>query len=286
MVGPKAKRSAAQHLAQSYEVSERRASKVLGLHRSTFRYTPRPRDDSKLLERMRYFAAKHRRFGLPRLYFLLHKEGLVKSKSRAERVYRSQGLQLSKRKRKKMIPVTRVRFNAAKIPNEIWSFDFVHDRTEAAKKLKCLTIVDDCSKKSPGVLAEYSITSRAVIKYFEGLDNLPQKLRCDNGPEMTSREFLNWAHKRKIEIEYIQPGKPIQNAFVESFNSRFRDECLNEEIFLDLEDAKNKIEKWRRYYNEKRPHSAIGNKTPMQFENEFKKTNALMNRSGVDGKLR
>ena len=115
----------------------------------------------------------------------------------------------------------------------------------------------------------YGITSTEVTDFFDSLASLPKKLRYDNGPEMTSRHFLGWAHEKKIEIEYIQPGKPVQNAFIESFNSRFRDECLNEEIFLDLEGAKKKIEKWRTYYNKKRPHTSLGFKTPKQFEEEF-----------------
>lgn len=123
--------------------------------------------------------------------------------------------------------------------------------------------------EAPGILAAYSITSEDMTDFFEALPPLPKKLRCDNGPEMTARHFLDWAHRQGIEIEYIEPGKPIQNAYIESFNSRLRDECLNEEIFLDLEDAKKKIEKWRRYYNEKRPHTALDFKTPKQFEEEF-----------------
>jgi putative transposase len=172
-----------------------------------------------------------------------------------------------------MVQVTRTRFVPAKAPKEIWSFDFVSDRSESDRHLKCLTIVDDCSKKSPGLLVDYSITSTDVTDFFDSLPELPNKLRCDNGPEMTSRHFLGWAHARGIEIEYIQPGKPIQNAFIESFNSRFRDECLNEEVFLDLEDAKKKIEKWRTYYNGKRPHTALDFKTPEQFEEEFETRN-------------
>lgn len=170
-----------------------------------------------------------------------------------------------------MLKVTRVKFDQAKKPNEIWSFDFVSDRTEAGRSLKCLTIVDDCTKKSPGILASYSITSDDLTEFMGRLKNLPSKLRCDNGPEMTSRHFLSWCHTRNIEIEYIEPGKPIQNAFVESFNSRFRDECLNEELFFDLSDAKKKIEKWRMYYNEVRPHTSIGFKTPSEYEEELKK---------------
>lgn len=269
MVGPKAKRCACLYLLKDHVVSERRVSQVLGLHRSTMRYKPHPRDDSKLAERMKFHAAKHRRFGLPRIHYLLKREGAVKSKDRTERVYKKLGLQLKNRRRKKMIAVRRVPFDKALRPNEIWSFDFVSDWIDTQRKLKCLTIVDDCSKTSPGLLASYSITSKDVTDFFNSLKNLPRKIRCDNGPEMTSRHFLDWAHKRGIEVEYIQPGKPIQNAYVESFNSRFRDECLNEEVFTDLEDAKKKIERWRRSYNETRPHSSLDFKTPKQFEEEF-----------------
>ena len=164
--------------------------------------------------------------------------------------------------------VTRVPLPEPTTPNAVWSFDFVSDRV-LDRKLKCLTIVDDLVKGSPGILAEYSITSRDLIRYFESLPKLPKGLRCDNGPEMTSRDFLDWAHRKGITVEYIQPGKPIQNAYIESFNSRFRDECLNEHEFESLEDAKKRIEKWRRYYNEERPHTAIDFRTPEDFERDF-----------------
>jgi putative transposase len=270
VVRPGAKRAAAVHLLGRHEVSERRASKVLGLSRSTLRYQPRPDTDGNLETEMKTLVSKHRRFGLPRIFYLLNRMGLVRSKSRTERIYRKLGLQLKNRRRKKMLKVARVRFEKAEGANEIWSFDFVSDRTESDRKLKCLTIVDDCSKRNPGILVSYSITSEDVTNYFDSMPVLPARLRCDNGPEMTSRHFLSWCHRREIEVEYIEPGKPIQNAFVESFNSRFRDECLNEEIFLDLADAKKKIEKWRVYYNEVRPHTAIGYKTPKQYEEELK----------------
>ena len=143
------------------------------------------------------------------------------------------------------------------------------DYTDTKRKLKILTIIDDCSKKCPGLLADYSIPSGAMIAFFESLAKLPKRLRCDNGPEMTSIEFLGWAHGKGISIDYIDPGKPNQNAYAESFNSRLRDEHLTEEVFLDLEDAKKKIEKWRREYNQIRPHSALGMKPPNQFEAEF-----------------
>lgn len=270
MVGLSSQRASAKYLIQKYSASVRGTATVLGLNRSTMTYTPRPSRDGALEKRMKELAAKHRRFGLPRIHFLLKREGLVVNKQRTSRVYNKLRLQLKNRKRVKQMAMIRVPHNKATSPNEIWSFDFVFDRFENNRSLKCLTIVDDCTKKSPGLLAQYSIPSRDMINFFESLPKLPKKLRCDNGPEMSSREFMDWAYKNKIEIEYIQPGKPIQNAFIESFNSRFRDECLNEELFHDLADAKKKIEKWRRYYNEERPHSSIGMKTPQAFEKEFK----------------
>lgn len=269
MVGLNSQKKSAEHLISKYSVSVRRTSAVLGLNRSTMTYKPRPSKDVALEQRMKELSTKHRRFGLPRIHFLLRREGVVVSKHRTERVYKKLRLQIKNRRRIKQIAVTRVPHNKASRPNEIWSFDFVSDRFENDRKLKCLTIVDDCTKLTPGLHAAYSITSEDMISFFNSLENLPRKLRCDNGPEMTSRIFLNWAYTNKIEIEYIQPGKPIQNAFIESFNSRFRDECLNEELFHDLADAKRKIEKWRRYYNEERPHSSIGMKTPKDFEREF-----------------
>lgn len=272
MVGPKAKRAAAAFLIERFSASQRKSARVLGQNRSTAYYRPRPSRDDALAKRMKELASMHRRFGLPRIYHLLKQEGAVRSKSRAERVYRALNLQIKKRKRQKLAPAVRVPFSKSSAPNEIWSFDFMFDYTDTKRKLKILTIVDDCSKKSPGLLAEYSIPASAMTDFFDSLPELPRRMRCDNGPEMTSIDFLAWAHKRGVSIEYIEPGKPNQNAYIESFNSRLRDEHLTEEVFLDLEDAKKKIEKWRREYNQTRPHSALGMKTPNQFEEEFKKS--------------
>lgn len=270
MVGPKQKRAAAEHLVKSFEVSKRKAAIALGLNWSTFTFKPKGKDDSALEEAMKKVVTRHRRFGLPRTHYVLRRDGNVVNDKRTKRVYRKLGLQLYNRKRrKKMGAVVRVPRPQAKHLNDVWSFDFVSDRVENGRRLKCLTIVDDFSKRCPGLLARYSITSADLIEFFEGIDCLPLRLRCDNGPEMSSTHFLDWAYKRGIEIEYIQPGKPIQNAYVESFNSRLREECLNEHAFRDLEHAQKKIEQWRRYYNEERPHSALDMKTPVEFEKDW-----------------
>lgn len=270
MVGLNSQKNSAVYLISKYTASVRNVASVLGLNRSTMTYKPRPSKDEPLERRMKELSTKHRRFGLPRLHFLLRREQMVISKHRTARIYRKLCLQIKNRRRIKQMAVTRVPHVKVTSPNEIWSFDFVFDRFENNQVIKCLTIVDDCTKRSPGLLVERSITSRMMINFFESLPKLPTKLRCDNGPEMSSREFMSWAYDNNIAIEYIQPGKPVQNAFIESFNSRFRDECLNEELFHDLADAKGKIGRWRKYYNEERPHSSIEMKTPNAFEKEFK----------------
>lgn len=208
---------------------------------------------------------------MPRLYHFLKKEGLVKSWNKAYRVYNEQGLQLRKRRRKKLVAITRVPLAKASRPNEIWSFDFVFDRTESGRVLKMLTVVDDYTKKSPGILVQHSITSRDLIQFLDRLPNRPNKFRCDNGPEMSSKEFLDWCGE-EIKVEWIQPGKPTQNAYIESFNGKLRDEFLNETQFFEVEDAQRKTDKWRRYYNGERPHSSLGYKTPNDFEREFELT--------------
>ncbi len=261
-------------MVDEFDVSQRKAAIALGLNWSTFTFKPKIKDDATLEAEMHAVVKKHRRFGLPRVHYMLRRGGHVINEKRTRRVYRKLGLQLHKRKRrKKMGAVVRIPRAKANHLNDIWSFDFVFDRIENGRTLKCLTIVDDFSKRSPGLLARYSITASDLIEFFENIDSLPLRLRCDNGPEMSSKEFLDWAYHKGIEIEYIEPGKPIQNAYVESFNSRFREECLNEHAFKDLEQAQKRIETWRRYYNNERPHSALNMQTPSEFEESLKSEN-------------
>jgi putative transposase len=176
VVGLKAQKSSAEYLVKKYSISVRKIAKVLGLNRSTITYKPRPSKDVALEERMKFLSTKHRRFGLPRLHYLLRRENLVVSKHRSARVYKKLRLQIKNRKRIKQLAVTRVPHQKATTPNEIWS----SDRVEKGRRLKCITVVDDCTKRSPGLLAEYSITSRTMINFFETLPKLPKKLRCYN----------------------------------------------------------------------------------------------------------
>lgn len=269
MVGPKAKRAAATKVVEEFSVSKARACRVLGLNRSTLDYEGKTQDDAVLKERMLALAAKHRRYGSPRLHWYLRKEGLVKNHKRTERIYALLGLQLKNRKKKKMGSVLRFPRPKASAPNEVWSMDFVSDRIESGRRFRTFNLVDDFTKESPGILVEHSISGGRITRFLDSLGSLPKRLRCDNGPEFQSKALLEWAYLRGVEVEFIDPGKPIQNAYIESFNGRFRDECLNDHAFMTIEHARSIIERWRKEYNEERPHSGIGMKTPKQFALEM-----------------
>jgi len=254
-----------------FGLSERWACKLVSLHRSTYQYRARPPDDGALRERMRELARKHRRFGSPRLHALLRREGLVVNHKRTERIYRQEGLALRRKRRRRRISFLRVEMPAATKPHEVWSMDFLSDACAAGRRLRILTIVDDFSRFSPGILVGTSVSGRRVAAFVDRLaafHGYPQRLRVDNGPEFTSAFFHQWAAEKGIQLEHIRPGKPSDNAFIESFNGKLRDECLNEHWFLHVQDAQEKIESWRQLYNEVRPHSSLNDRTPYEFFKE------------------
>jgi len=189
---------------------------------------------------------------------------------RTERIYRKIGLQLKKRTRKRRTRLPRVVRPQATRPNEVWSIDFVFDWMMTGRKLKSLTVVDDFTKEAVGILASHSISGVEVARFIAGIGRQPSRLRSDNGPEFVSMAFMNWIEVSGIEHELITPGKPNENAFIESFNSRYRDECLNEHVFRNLEDARRKIEAWRNEYNQLHPHSSLGMKTSEEFATHWR----------------
>jgi putative transposase len=220
---------------------------------------------------MRELAHKHKRYGSPRLHALLRREGFVINHKRTERLYREEGLSLRKRTKKKRAVSVRVQMPPAGRPNDVWSMDFCSDAQANGKRFRVLTIVDDYTRISPGVLVNPSIPATSVTGFIDQvalLHGYPDRIRVDNGPEFTSRTFQQWAERRNINIEYIRPGKPTDNAFIESFNGKFRDECLNEHWFLTLRHAQEIIETWRLSYNSDRPHSALHFLTPYEFLKE------------------
>lgn len=268
MVGPKAKRAAAVAVIEETKVSKARACRVLGLNRSTFTYRNRAKNDDALTKRMQELAGQHRRWGLISIHDVCKREGLVVNRKKSLRLYRSLKLQIRFRPRRRKANIVRVPIAKPTRLNEVWSMDFIHDRLENGRKLKVLNVVDDFSRRCVGQIIADSITGKRLVEFFDSLDCKPVALRCDNGPEFWSRAFQAWAQD-KVKIDFIQPGKPQQNAFVESFNGKFREQCLNENLFFSVDHARELIDEWREVYNNFRPHRSLKGKTPKEFELEF-----------------
>ena len=269
MVGAVAKRAAVVRLQEKFpEASTRHASRVVGLSSGTLYYRPKDRGDGPIESRMKELAERFKRYGRPRLHVLMKREELVKNPKKTARIYRKNRLQLANRKRKKMANVVRIPRPKASHPNEVWSMDFLFDVLLSGRRIKIWPVVDDFTKRCVSMVVARGITGQDLVEQFEKLPKLPKRIRSDNGPEFQSRALLDWIGSKNgaIEHEFIQPGKPIQNAYIESFNSRIRDECLNENVFIDIEDARQKTENWLEEYHSFRPHSSLGMKTPEEFE--------------------
>lgn len=260
----------------SFGLSERRSCRLVSLALTTRRYRrcQRP-DEAKLRERMKELASQHKRWGLPMIHMVLRKESLVINHKRTERIYHEENLTLRRKRRKRKGLAIRVPMALVTRKCQRWSMDFIHDSMMNGHKMKCLTIVDDYTRENPHIEVGSSISGKHVVRVFEQLrlmHGLPESIRTDNGPEFTSRAFVSWCLENKIEHIFSRPGKPTDNPYIESFNGRFRDECLNENYFLHLDDAKRKVETWRKIYNEIRPHSSLRGLSPKEFANglEFK----------------
>lgn len=250
------------------ELSERRACGLAGLSRSSYRYPRQGADESGLRERLKELAAERRRYGYRRLTVLLRREGQALNHKRVYRLYREEGLSVRRRKRKRIGVVERQPLTIPIGTNQRWSMDFVSDGLGDGRKFRSLNIVDDYSRECVAAEVDTSIPGARVVRVLERLRErrgVPQVLVTDNGPEFAGQALDVWAYQRGVKLHFIEPGKPVQNAFVESFNGKMRDECLNEHWFGTLVEARQTIEAWRRDYNEVRPHSALGNRTPQEF---------------------
>lgn len=268
MVTPALQRDAVQFALKEFSFSERQACKIINLPRSTFRYEPLPDKNEWLRVRLKELAASRRRFGSPRLCVLLRREGKIVNHKRVERIYREEGLSLRKRKKKRQTAALRVVLPTPVQPNKRWSMDFVSDQLSDGRKFRSLTIVDDCSRESPAIEVGTSLPGKRVTRVLNRLAEsrgLPDAIVVDNGPEFSGSALDSWAHERGVKLCFIRPGKPVENAYIESFNGKFRDECLNEHWFTSLKDAQEKIEAWRKDYNKHRPHSSLGNLSPEEF---------------------
>jgi putative transposase len=256
--------------------SERRTCRWLGFHRSAVRYEVRQREgEHALRERLRELAKEKPRWGSPMLTWRLRREGFRDNHKRIRRLYRLEGLAV-RRRRKKRVSAPRVPLPRSSRPNERWAMDFVRDTLADGRAFRALTIVDTCTRESPAIEVDVSLGSDRVVAVLERLAisrGLPQRITVDNGPEFQSRSLDAWAHQRGVSLDFIRPGKPVENAFIESFNGRFRDECLNQHWFLSLADARRTIESWRENYNTARPHRGLGGLTPAEYAERFKEEN-------------
>lgn len=281
MVGPKLKRLMVEHLRLIKKLSIRRSCGLIHFHQSSFYYkTSKQRDDKMLKEKLLYLSEKRIRYGFPRLLALLRREGIKDNHKRIERVYKELGLSIKKRSKKKSRSHLRLVLEKAVRPNQIWSMDFVSDSLQSKKRFRAFTLVDDFTRECPVIEVDVSLTGKRIVQVLNRLKltrKLPKIIICDNGPEFISQVLDQWAYENKVEIKFIEPGNPVQNAFIESFNGRFRDECLNQHWFLNLENAKSIIEEWRVDYESDRPHSSLNYKTPLEFVREYEQNMLLAN---------
>lgn len=272
MVKPRAKKAAARHLSEKYKVSDRRASRLMRLGRNTLRYKSKRDPDTILREKLRELAEERRRFGYRRLHMLLKREGFKVNHKKLRRIYREEKLSLRIRKKKKLRAGTRAPIPTPKAVNERWSMDFMSDQlATSGRRFRLLNIVDDFTRECLAIEIDTSLPGTRVVEVLNQLKDLrglPSSITVDNGTEFTGKAVDQWAFENRVTLAYIRPGKPIENAFIESFNGKLRDECLNENWFVSLEDARRTIEEWRVDYNQNRPHSSLGALTPEEFKNQ------------------
>jgi putative transposase len=256
--------------------SQRRACRWLGFHRSAVRYVVTPREgETRLRKRLCELADEKPRWGSPMLTWRLRREGFRDNHKRIRRLYRLEGLAV-RRRRKKRVSVPRVPLPTATRPNEQWAMDFVRDTLVDGKAFRALTIVDTCTRESPEIEVDVSLPGERVVAVLDELAltrGLPERIVLDNGPEFHSKALDAWAHRRGVSLQFIRPGKPVENAFIESFNGRLRDECLNQHWFLSLADPMRTIESWRESYNNDRPHRGLHHLTPAEYAEQFKEKN-------------
>ena len=256
-------------MIEMLDISERRACSYAGLSRTSYREPPSMNAATQELSaRIVELAHVRRRFGYRRIHDLLTREGRDVNHKRVWRLYKINDLSVRKRRKAKRANPQRVPLAASQHINDTWSADFVMDALANGRRIKCLTVVDDFSRECVDIAADYGIGGQYVTRVLDQVGQFrgyPKAIRTDQGPEFTSRAFMAWAHERGVRHLINDAGKPTQNAYIESFNGKFRDECLNEQWFLTLHQSRQEISRWRRDYNEVRPHSAIGRIPPGQF---------------------
>ncbi len=260
-------REAVGRVMERHGLSQRHACRLVGLDRSTLRYQRKRPDDATVRQRLRELAAERRRFGYRRLGWMLAREGHAMNHKKLYRLYHEERLMVRRRRGRKRALGTRAPMTLPNAINQRWSLDFVSDTLSDGRRFRILCIVDDFSRECLATVVDTSLGGVRVVRELEHLGferGTPRVIVSDNGTELTSCAVLRWATGR-LDWHYIEPGKPVQNAFIESFNSKLRDECLNEHVFLTLAEARETIEAWRHDYNHLRPHGSLGALTPTEF---------------------
>lgn len=267
---PAHKREVVRYLQSAHSLSQRRACRLTMLSRKAAAYQRRAPDDAKLKARLKALGEQYPRYGYLMLHAMLKAEGVVINRKRTYRVYSELGMQVRTKRRKKLVR-PRIPMAVPTEVNERWSLDFVHDQLADGRRIRILNIVDDFSRKCVGQLVDTSISGVRLVRYLDELAQSrprPKSIVMDNGPELTSKAMFFWSQKTGVKLCFIQPGKPTQNAFVESFNARMRDGCLNQHWFRSLDDARQIIRDWQQHYNHERPHSSLGYQAPAVFESK------------------
>jgi putative transposase len=256
----------------AHGMSSRQACRLMRLHRTVLTYKRLPDRNEWLREKLKNLAFTNPRYGHPMLHDLIRLEGHVVNYKRTERLYKLEGLSLRRKHRKKRAQGLRVARPTPAGPNEVWSMDFVHDRLVTGEKIKCLTLIDQYTREGLVIHVDRAIKGKDVAQMLTKLKwqgRKPKVIVSDNGSEFCSHAMAKWAQENDVRLHFIQPGKPTQNCFTESFNGKFRYDCLDANNFLSLQHARFLIEEWRRKYNEKRPHSSIGRIPPAEFARRF-----------------
>ncbi len=271
MVKPADKKNVVDFLTTEKDFSQNRSCRLVKLDVSTYRYKSVKKDDSELREKIISIAHKNNKYGSKRIYETLKGKGELVNHKKVTRIYNEENLALKRKKRRNRIKRMCDIVLAQNI-NEIWTMDFVSDGLANGRKIRTLNIIDLLTRECLAIEVDFSLPSQRVIRVLDWLleiRGVPKAIKIDNGSEFTSKIFTEWANKNNIRLVYIQPGKPIQNAHIESFNGKFRDECLNENLFLNLNHAKELIEIWRMYYNTERIHSSLNYMTPENYAKQF-----------------
>lgn len=257
-----------QEVCAQFAIAARRSCRLIGIARATFHYQGHAPDLTALTMRLRDLAEVRRRFGYRRLHVLLQREGWAVNHKRVYRLNREAGLNWRGRAKKKRGSHARGPLRAATHANERWGMNFVSDCLQDGRRFRALTVVDTFTREAVLIEPDFSLTGKKVARVLAQLSHerpLPAIITVDNGSEFAGKDLDAWAHWKKVRLEFIRPGKPVENAYIESFNGRLREECLNDQVFLSMEDARVKLEAWRLDYNEQRPHSSLGNLTPREF---------------------